>query len=130
MSSPLPSTPDLPIGLTAPASAEPAELPLHALLSPIGVAAGTVTEIRPIIPEDDDPLHALVAELRNYQHELELQNEVLNYSQAVAESASERFETLFASIPLPLLVVDEYDLVVQANAMAHRAFQPTEKTGC
>ena len=127
MSSPLPSSPDLPIGLTDPASAEPAELPLHALLSPIGAAAGTVTEIRPIIPEDDDPLHALVAELRNYQHELELQNEVLNYSQAVAESASERFETLFASIPLPLLVVDEYDLVVQANAMAHRAFQPTEK---
>ncbi|MDL5034858.1 PAS domain-containing sensor histidine kinase [Comamonas resistens] len=127
MSSPLPSTPDLPIGLTDTASAEPAELPLHALLSPLGAAAGTVTEIRPIIPEDDDPLHALVAELRNYQHELELQNEVLNYSQAVAESASERFETLFASIPLPLLVVDEYDLVVQANAMAHRAFQPTEK---
>ncbi|QXZ11071.1 response regulator [Comamonas sp. Y33R10-2] len=103
------------------------DLPLHALLAPTAAAPVMVTEIRPIVPDDDDPLHALVAELRNYQHELELQNEVLNYSQAVAESASERFETLFASIPLPLLVVDEYDLVVQANAMAHRAFQPTEK---
>ena len=109
------------------APAEPAELPLHALLSPLGLDPSIATEIRPIVAEDDDPLHALVAELRNYQPELELQNEVLNYSQAVAESASERFETLFASIPLPLLVVDEYDLVVQANAMAHSAFQPTEK---
>lgn len=102
-------------------------LPLHALLSPGGAPLGLSAETIPLVPEDEDPLQALVAELRNYQHELELQNEVLNYSQAVAESASERFETLFASIPLPLLVVDEFDMVVQANAMAHRAFQPTEK---
>ncbi|MEX8192455.1 PAS domain-containing hybrid sensor histidine kinase/response regulator [Comamonas guangdongensis] len=119
MSSPAAATPD------------PAEaldiLPLHALLAPGTAPPALATQIRPIVPEDDDPLQALVAELRNYQRELELQNEVLNYSQAVAESASERFETLFASIPLPLLVVDEYDMVVQANAMAHRAFQPTEK---
>lgn len=102
-------------------------LPLHALLSPGAAPLGLSAETIPLVPEDEDPLQALVAELRNYQHELELQNEVLNYSQAVAESASERFETLFASIPLPLLVVDEFDMVVQANAMAHRAFQPTEK---
>ena len=102
-------------------------LPLHALLSPGGAPLGLSAETLPLVPEDEDPLQALVAELRNYQHELELQNEVLNYSQAVAESASERFETLFASIPLPLLVLDEFDMVVQANAMAHRAFQPTEK---
>ncbi|MFC7205562.1 ATP-binding protein [Comamonas endophytica] len=74
----------------------------------------------------DEPLAALVTELRNYQHELEIQNKVLDYSQAVAESASERFEALFASIPLPLLVLDEHDMVIQANAMAHSAFQPTE----
>ena len=36
----------------------------------------------------DDPLAILIAELRNYQAELEVQNQVLNYSQAVAESAS------------------------------------------
>ena len=68
----------------------------------------------------------LVAELRAYQAELENQNKVLRYSQAVAESAYERFETLFASVPLALMVVDEYDLVVQANSMAHRLFQPSE----
>jgi two-component system, cell cycle sensor histidine kinase and response regulator CckA len=72
---------------------------------------------------DDDPLAALIAELRNYQNELEIQNKVLDYSQAVAESASERFEALFSSVPLPLLVLDEHDMVIQANAMAHNAFQ-------
>lgn len=72
---------------------------------------------------DDDPLAALIAELRNYQNELEIQNKVLDYSQAVAESASERFEALFSSVPLPLLVLDEHDMVIQANAMAHHAFQ-------
>ena len=70
---------------------------------------------------------ALIAELRAYQAELESQNKVLRYSQTVAESASERFETLFASVPLALMVVDEYDMVVQANSMAHRSFQPTER---
>ncbi len=72
----------------------------------------------------DDALAALIAELRNYQAELEVQNQVLNYSQAVAESASERFEALFASMPLPLLVLDEaHDMVIQANALALKAFQ-------
>lgn len=78
------------------------------------------------LPEElpsDDPLAALIAELRNYQNELEIQNKVLDYSQAVAESASERFEALFSSVPLPLLVLDEHDMVIQANAMAHNAFQ-------
>ena len=75
----------------------------------------------------DDPLAALIAELRNYQAELEIQNKVLDYSQAVAESASERFETLFASVPLPLLVIDEHDIVIQANAMAHAAFQAANR---
>ncbi|GAA4421838.1 hybrid sensor histidine kinase/response regulator [Acidovorax lacteus] len=69
----------------------------------------------------------LVAELRAYQAELESQNKVLRYSQAMAESASERFETLFARVPLALMVVDEHDMVVQANSMAHHSFQPTER---
>ncbi|WP_010458667.1 PAS domain-containing hybrid sensor histidine kinase/response regulator [Acidovorax radicis] len=73
------------------------------------------------------PAEGLVAELRAYQAELESQNKVLRYSQTVAESAYERFETLFASVPLALMVVDEHDMVVQANSMAHRSFQPTER---
>ena len=73
------------------------------------------------------PAEGLVAELRAYQAELENQNKVLRYSQTVAESAYERFETLFASVPLALMVVDDHDMVVQANSMAHRSFQPTER---
>ena len=75
---------------------------------------------------DEAPLPALIAELRAYQMELEAQNKVLQYSQASAERASERFEALFASVPLSLMVLDEHDMVVQANSMAHRSFQPTE----
>ncbi|MCW5220720.1 PAS domain-containing sensor histidine kinase [Verminephrobacter aporrectodeae subsp. tuberculatae] len=59
--------------------------------------------------------------------ELERQNKVLRYSQAVAESACERFETLFARVPLALMVLDEHDMVVQANSMAQRSFQPGER---
>lgn len=103
-------------------------LSLHALMGPEpGDALPSLAPMQITTPLPDEPLAALVAELRNYQHELEIQNQVLDYSQAVAESASERFEALFASIPLPLLVLDEHDMVIQANAMAHSAFQPTER---
>ena len=81
-------------------------------------------------PDADRPhgaVAALIAELRASQAELESQNQMLRYSQAVAERASERFETLFASVPLALMVVDAHDIVVQANAMAHRSFQPSER---
>lgn len=68
----------------------------------------------------------LITELRASQAELETQNKVLRYSQAAAESASERFEALFANVPLSLMVLDEHDMVVQANSMAQRSFQPLE----
>ncbi|WP_342720250.1 ATP-binding protein [Acidovorax sp. FHTAMBA] len=96
-------------------------------------AARTPGPTAPAPPPRDDGSTAtgtgegLVAELRAYQAELESQNKVLRYSQTVAESAYERFETLFASVPLALMVVDEHDMVVQANSMAHRSFQPTER---
>jgi two-component system cell cycle sensor histidine kinase/response regulator CckA len=107
------SEPDLsfldPDGRQQPDPAEPAPAPPVRSQAPAGSA------------------ESLVAELRAYQAELESQNKVLRYSQTVAESAYERFETLFASVPLALMVVDEHDLVVQANSMAHRSFQPTER---
>ncbi len=89
-------------------------------------------EAAPNSPERRSPQrytseHAeLLDELRHSQMELDAQNRELRYSQAVAESASERFEALFASVPLALMVLDEHDMVVQANAVAHRTFQPTE----
>ncbi|RYF27995.1 MAG: response regulator [Comamonadaceae bacterium] len=98
-------------GSGPPAPAQPVPAPAPAQRSPA----------RPT-----DAVGALIAELRASQAELEAQNKVLRYSQSAAESASERFETLFASVPLALMVLDEHDMVVQANSMAHRSFQPTE----
>jgi len=68
----------------------------------------------------------MIEELRKYQSELEIQNKALRYSQQEAEGASERFATLFSSVPLALMVVDEVGLVLASNAMALRLFQPLE----
>ena len=68
----------------------------------------------------------MIADLRKYQAELEIQNKALRYSQQEAEGASERFATLFSSVPLALMVVDEEGLVLASNAMALCLFQPLE----
>ena len=68
----------------------------------------------------------MIEDLRKYQSELEIQNRALRYSQQEAEGASERFATLFSSVPLALMVVDEEGQVMASNAMAQRLFQPLE----
>lgn len=68
----------------------------------------------------------MIEDLRKYQTELEIQNKALRYSQQEAEGASERFATLFSSVPLALMVVDEVGQVLASNAMAQRLFQPLE----
>ncbi|MDP3228817.1 MAG: ATP-binding protein [Acidovorax sp.] len=116
------SEPDL--SFLEPAGRQPAQVaPARAATAPTDPTTSAASSASaPGISAD-----GLVAELRAYQAELESQNKVLRYSQTVAESASERFETLFASVPLALMVVDEHDMVVQANSMAHRSFQPSER---
>ncbi len=109
------------------ASAEPEPLAPKALESVEDAAALEEPEEAFVLSSNSSgSMDGLVSELRAYQAELEAQNKVLRYSQAAAESASERFETLFSSVPLALMVVDEHDMVVQANSMAHRSFQPSE----
>mgnify|MGYP000875671625 CR=1 FL=1 len=103
--------------------AEPAFLAEPAAPAP---AAAPATVERRSSSRPEGPLADLIHELRTYQTELEAQNKVLRYSQAAAEAASERFEALFSSVPLALMVLDEHDIVVQANSMAHRSFQPSE----
>jgi signal transduction histidine kinase/ActR/RegA family two-component response regulator len=68
----------------------------------------------------------MIEDLRQAQAELEIQNQALRYSQQEAEGASERFATLFSTVPLALMVVDEEGLVLSSNAMALRLFQPQE----
>ena len=71
-------------------------------------------------------LPQMIEDLRKYQAELEIQNKALRYSQRAAEGASERFLTLFSSVPLALMVVDENGMVLESNAMALRLFRPQE----
>ena len=83
------------------------------------------TDAQDLIIEGYRPAQ-MIADLRKYQAELEIQNKALRYSQQEAEGASERFATLFSSVPLALMVVDEEGLVMASNAMALRLFQPLE----
>ena len=69
-------------------------------------------------------LPQMIEDLRKYQAELEIQNKALRFSQRAAEGASERFLTLFSSVPLALMVIDEEGLVLESNAMALRLFRP------
>lgn len=71
-------------------------------------------------------LPKLIEDLRAYQSELEAQNTALEYSRIAAEGASERFESLFSNVPLGLMVVDEFGMVEQSNAMALQLFRPKE----
>lgn len=71
--------------------------------------------------------HQMIEDLRAAQAELEIQNQALRYSQQEAEGASERFATLFSSVPLALMVVDEEGMVLSSNAMALQRFQPQEQ---
>jgi PAS domain S-box-containing protein len=73
-----------------------------------------------------DAVAQMLQDLRQYQAELEIQNQALRYSQQEAEGASERFLTLFSNVPLALMVVDENGLVLESNAMALRLFRPLE----
>jgi two-component system, cell cycle sensor histidine kinase and response regulator CckA len=72
-------------------------------------------------------LPQMIEDLRKYQAELEIQNKALRFSQRAAEGASERFLTLFSSVPLALMVVDENGQVLESNAMALRLFRASEQ---
>ncbi len=71
-------------------------------------------------------LSQMIEDLRNYKAELEIQNKALRYSQAAAEGASERFLTLFSSVPLAVMVVNENGQVLESNATALRLLRPQE----
>ncbi len=68
----------------------------------------------------------LVEDLRHSQAELEIQNKALRFSQAAAEGASERFVTLFSSVPLALMVVDADGQILEYNARTLALMRPVE----
>ncbi len=72
------------------------------------------------------PMDEVLADMQAYQRELEAQNEALRFSRIAAEGAFERFESLFSNVPLALMVIDEFGMVAQSNAMATQLFRPRE----
>ncbi|MDD5029068.1 MAG: ATP-binding protein [Rhodoferax sp.] len=72
------------------------------------------------------PANRQAHDLRHYQAELEIQNKALRFSQSAAESAYERFVTLFSNLPLALMVVLEGGQILQTNAQALALLQPLE----
>ncbi len=66
------------------------------------------------------------SELHEQLRVLRSEIEALRFSQAAAEGASERFVTLFSTVPLALMVVDEAGLVLEINARALALLRPLE----
>ncbi len=60
----------------------------------------------------------LIEELRIYQAELEIQNQQLCEAQADNLLALEKYQTLFAELPLPAMLVDLRGFIVEANQQA------------
>jgi len=75
---------------------------------------------------ENAPVSLKTADLREQLLELRSEIEALRFSQAAAEGASERFVTLFSTVPLALMVVDEAGLVLEINARALALLRPFE----
>lgn len=82
----------------------------------------------PSIVESDSQLldpaenKRLLEELRIYQAELEIQNLQLRESEAQAKHESQRYMTLFDSMPVGALVVDRSAVIIEANVYAAELF--------
>ena len=64
----------------------------------------------------------MVEDLKIYQAELLMQNEELKQNQLKTENAMRRFVSLFDSLPLPALVIDELGIILECNDVAVRMF--------
>ncbi len=71
---------------------------------------------------EDADITKMVENLKIYQAELEIQNDELRQSQLISDNALRRFGNLFASLPLPALVVDEIGVILECNDAAVRRF--------
>lgn len=69
----------------------------------------------------------MVEDLKIYQAELEIQNEELRQSQLHTEYSMRRFSQLFASLPLPVLVVDPMGIISDCNNEAEQCFNLTRR---
>jgi diguanylate cyclase (GGDEF)-like protein/PAS domain S-box-containing protein len=65
----------------------------------------------------------MVEDLKIYQAELEVQNEELRDAQQHAEKALRRFDSLFSTLPLPALEMDEFGVISECNDKAEEFFE-------
>lgn len=73
-------------------------------------------------------IEKILEDFRIYQAELEIQNDELRQSQALAEFALRRFTNLFQSLPLAGFVIDEKGIIIDANEVSIRNFKPNSKS--
>ena len=64
----------------------------------------------------------MVEDLKIYQVELEIQNQELRAAQLTSEKSIQRFSILFASLPIPALVINEFGVVIDSNIAAEQRF--------
>lgn len=84
--------------------------------------AGDLDGLRRLLDDHDTQLLQLVENLRIYQAELRAQADELASGQARTESALARFATLFASMPVAVLLVAADGQVMEHNTLATELF--------
>jgi len=82
--------------------------------------AGRFDLVEQVVADGDLDISNLLENLRVYQAELEIQNDELRASEQQASTALARYTSLFTSLPMARLVVDDYGLVLEANPQARR----------
>lgn len=82
--------------------------------------AGHFDLVEQVVADGDLDISNLLENLRVYQAELEIQNDELRASEQQASTALARYTSLFTSLPMARLVVDDYGLVLEANPQARR----------
>ena len=75
-----------------------------------------------LLESGDPDVAAVVENLRIYQAELEIQNDELLRSQRESQESLERFTSLFSSLPIAELLIDQKGLVKEANPAAQSLF--------
>ncbi|MBK1629628.1 hypothetical protein CKO31_02525 [Thiohalocapsa halophila] len=80
--------------------------------------AGRFDLVEQVVADGNLDISKLLENLRVYQAELEIQNDELRASEQQASTALARYTTLFTSLPMAGLVVDDFGLVLEANPQA------------
>ena len=79
---------------------------------------GDLAEAEAAILRNDQAMRTLVEDMRIYQAELHAQAAELAEGRSRIDALVQRFESLFTSMPMPVLLVDGSGVVIEANQQA------------